>query len=348
MRRNIYGLTYDNLENEILSSGGKKFNTKQIWQWLYRKDTDDFEAMSDLSKDLRKILNDKFCSELLELEEKHESMDGTIKFLWKLKDGKSVESVLIPEDDRVTVCISSQVGCKFNCSFCTTGKMGFLRNLSVDEIVAEVISMQKMYDRRISNVVYMGMGEPFDNYQNVIDSASILSDDRGLAIGARKITISTVGKVDGIQRYTEEDQRYRLAISLHSPFDNVRSSIMPINKKFQIKELFDTLKKYAEKSKRKVVFEYILLDGLNDRKEDMQELKTLLKTLPSKLNLIRFHNNPYSEFKCPDERKIYKFYQEMQNRDFPVVIRASRGEDVAAACGQLGMDKMDGLNRLQQ
>ncbi|PID30057.1 MAG: 23S rRNA (adenine(2503)-C(2))-methyltransferase RlmN [Candidatus Cloacimonadota bacterium] len=344
--KKITEYTLNELMDFLISKGAKKFNAKQVWQWFYRKMETNVENMSDLSKKLRAIISSEIDFSPLELHEHHKSSDGTEKFLWKLSDGNLVESVMIPEKERVTVCISSQVGCKFRCDFCTTGKMGFTRNLTAGEIVLQVISMQLRSKRRISNVVYMGMGEPFDNYDNVIKSANILSDDNGLAIGARKITISTVGKVDGIKRYTDEDIRYRLALSLHSPFDDIRSSLMPINNRYSIEEVLDSLALYCKKSKRRVVFEYILIDGVTDRRDDADRLKELLSKLPSKLNLIKFHNSPDSKYRCSSNNRVSNFMKMFNNKDFPVVLRASRGEDIAAACGQLGMEEVKKKGRI--
>ncbi|MCK4979424.1 MAG: 23S rRNA (adenine(2503)-C(2))-methyltransferase RlmN, partial [Candidatus Delongbacteria bacterium] len=226
-------------------------------------------------------------------------------------------------------------GCKFNCSFCSTGKMGFIRDLTTAEIVEEIIFIQNLKQIKVTNVVYMGMGEPFDNFENVIKSAEIINSDSGLAIGARKITISTFGHIPGIKKYIDLDVRFRLAISLHNPFNDQRSDIMPGNKRYNLDDLFAILKEYTKISNRKVVFEYILLKDINDSLDHAKELKKLLSALPSKLNLIKYHDNPYTEFSSTDTLKQHKFYNFFKNVNFPVVFRASRGEDIDAACGQL-------------
>lgn len=331
----ITNYTYKELEEVLISEGEKKFSARQIFDWVYRKSETSFDNMTNLSKSLREKLKSSYSVlPFTEIVVK-ESSDGTKKYLMTLQDGNKIEAVSIPEKDRLTVCISSQVGCKFGCSFCATGKMGYIRNLEVYEIVSEILLIQQSTGQRVTNVVYMGMGEPFDNYDNVIKSADILSDDRGLAIGTRKITISTSGHCEGIERYTKEDVRYKLAVSLHSPFDDVRVKMMPINNRYNIKTLFETLKKYTEKSKRKVVFEYILLRGVNDRDKDVTELKKLLSSLPSKLNLIRFHPHDKAIFEKTDRLRENQFYNKLRTPQFPVVFRQSRGEDIDAACGQL-------------
>ena len=291
--------------------------------------------MSDISIKLRELLKTKFKLGTYKLKDNRISSDGTEKFLLELEDGNFIESVLIPEKSRLTLCISSQIGCKFNCSFCSTGKMGFTRDLTTAEIVEEVIFIQNLKQIKITNVVYMGMGEPFDNFDNVIKSAEIINSDNGLAIGARKITISTFGHIPGIRKYIDLDIRFRLAISLHNPFNDQRSDIMPGNKQHNLNDLFIILKEYTKISNRKVVFEYILLKDINDSLNHAKELKKLLSALPSKLNLIKYHDNPYTEFSSTDILKQHKFYNFFKNVNFPVVFRASRGEDIDAACGQL-------------
>ena len=335
MNKYITDLTFEELNNSISEVGGKKYLAKQIWNWIYKKNILEFDKMSDISIELRRLLQAKFKLGTYKLKDNRISSDGTEKFLLELDDGNFIESVLIPEKSRLTLCISSQIGCKFNCSFCSTGKMGFIRDLTTAEIVEEVIFIQNLKQIKITNVVYMGMGEPFDNFDNVIKSAKIINSDNGLAIGARKITISTFGHISGIKKYIDLDIRFRLAISLHNPFNDQRSEIMPGNKLYNLNDLFAILKEYTKISNRKVVFEYILLKNINDSLDHAKELKKLLSTLPSKLNLIKYHDNPYTEFSPTDTLKQHKFYNFFKNVNFPVVFRASRGEDIDAACGQL-------------
>ena len=329
--------SYEELTNYVISTlGGKSYNAKQIWNWVYKKNINDFTEMTNVPKKLVSHFEDNFNVFSVTLEKKQLSSDGTIKFLLKLAGEDLIESVLIPEEKRITICVSSQVGCKFNCSFCATGKLGYKRNLTTSEIVSQITFLQKYSDRRITNVVYMGMGEPLDNYENVIKSANILNDDNGLAIGSRKITISTVGHIDGLKKFVSDDIRYRLAVSLHSPNSAERSKIVPINNKYPLEKLFPLLKKYANKSKRKVVFEYVMLNGINDNFSDAKLLLELLSGLPSKLNLIKYHDNKKSSFKSSEKSREKTFYNLLQKqKQFPVVFRTSRGEDIDAACGQL-------------
>lgn len=332
----LTGYTFGELDRQIHDLGGKKYTAKQIWNWLYRKNVYNIDGMSDVPAGFRVLLKENFSIALPEIEKSEKSSDGTVKLLLRLFDANFIECVVIPEKDRITLCVSSQAGCRFNCSFCSTGKLGFKRNLTADEIVGQILVSASFTGKRITNVVYMGMGEPFDNYDEVIKSADIISDDSGLAIGTRKITISTFGHTDNIIRFTEEDIRYKLAVSLHNPFDAERNLIMPVNKKYGIKELFEALKKYTKKSNRKVVFEYILMKDVNDTEKHAAELIRLLSTLPSKLNLIKFHSQKNSsEFQPLEESSANKFYHYFRNADFPVVFRTSRGEDISAACGQL-------------
>lgn len=335
MNKYLTDLSFEEVVNSIIDLGGKKYIAKQLWDWIYRRNTLEFDQMLNISIKFRELLKEHFEIGLYKLKEKKKSSDGTEKFLLELKDGNYIESVLIPEKSRLTLCISSQVGCKFNCSFCSTGKMGFIRDLTTAEIVEEILFIQNLKQKNITNIVYMGMGEPFDNFDNVIKSAKIINDDNGLAIGARKITISTFGHILGIRKYIDLDIRFRLAISLHNPFNNERSEIMPGNRQFNLDELFKILKEYTKISNRKVVFEYILLKGINDSIVHAKELKILLSKLPSKLNLIKYHSNPYTEFSPSDNSQQQKFYHFFHNANFPVVFRASRGEDIDAACGQL-------------
>ncbi len=338
-KRSLLGYRFDELCGIVEKAGGKKYSAKQIWSWLYKKLVTDPDSMSDLPVILRNYLSSEFCILPLKIESSLKSSDGTEKLLVRLYDDNFVECVIIPEKDRVTLCISSQAGCRFNCAFCATGKSGFKRDLEASEIVGQVTAASEFYGRRITNVVYMGMGEPFDNYEEVIKSADIISDDSGLAIGKRKITISTFGHIDGLKRYIEEDVRYKLAVSLHNPFDDERNRLMPAGKKYPLKNLFLVLKEYALKSNRKVVFEYILMKGVNDSEKHAEELKMLLSTLPSKLNLIKYHGVIGGDFTPLSDVLSLKFYRYFSKTDFPVVFRSSRGEDIAAACGQLSADK---------
>jgi 23S rRNA (adenine2503-C2)-methyltransferase len=337
----LTGYSFGELNRQIHDLGGKKYTAKQIWNWLYKKNIYTIDEMTDIPAVFRALLKDNFNIYMPEIERTEKSSDGTVKLLLKLIDGNFIECVVIPEKERITLCVSSQAGCRFNCSFCSTGKLGFKRNLTASEIVGQILVSGRFIGKRITNVVYMGMGEPFDNYDEVIKSADILSDDSGLAIGTRKITISTFGHTDNIIRFTEEDIRYKLAVSLHNPFNEERNMIMPVNKKYSLDGLFEALRKYTKISNRKVVFEYILIKNFNDSEKHALELIRLLNTLPSKLNLIKYHSQMGSEDFMPvDEGSAMKFYNYFKHADFPVVFRTSRGEDISAACGQLTAKKL--------
>jgi len=335
----ILGFRYGELCETVEDAGGKKYSAKQLWSWLYKRSVTDFALMSDLPSGLRSVLASKFSILPLNIETYRKSSDGTVKLLLRLADSNFVECVLIPEKGRLTLCVSSQAGCRYNCAFCATGRSGFKRNLSAAEIVGQVMISSEFYGKKITNIVYMGMGEPFDNYDEMIKSADIISDDSGLAIGKRKITVSTFGHIDGLKRYIEDDVRYKLAISLHNPFDGERSLIMPANKKYPLKDLFPVLRNYAKASNRKVVFEYILIKDVNDSERHAKELIRLLGTLPSKLNLIRYHGGSENDRFSPlTEESSLRFYNYFRKENFPVVFRASRGEDISAACGQLAAE----------
>lgn len=347
MKKYITEYSHNELIQTIIGMGAKKFAAKQIWEWFYKKGVHDFSQMSNLSAKLREQLVDNFDYYPITLAEKQVATDGTQKFLFKMQDGEKIESVLIPEPNRATVCLSSQVGCKFGCKFCATGKLGFTRNLTTAEIVSQLMLMQEHTEQRISNVVFMGMGEPLDNYDNVMKAAAIFADDNALGMGFRKITVSTIGVKEGLRRFIDEDIRYHLAISLHSPFQDERLSMMPGTARLPLVELFELLDEYGAISNRKIFFEYILLHEVNDRAQDVRELKKLLSPLPCKLNLIRFHNHPDSEFKCSSADRQEKFFRSFGGVQFPVVFRSSRGEEISAACGQLSLNSkkmQDSLN----
>ena len=260
--------------------------------------------------------------------------DRVYKYLIRLYDKNFVESVLIFEKNRITLCVSSQVGCPFGCSFCATGKMGFIRNLSTGEIVEQVLIISKDTKEKITNIVFMGMGEPFLNYDNVVKAISIISDNKGLAIPLRRITVSTSGVIEGIKRYYEEEQKFKLAISLNAPDQNKREKLMPVAKKYSLSNLFKVLKEYQHKMNKKITFEYVLIEGYNDTRVDIKNLLKLTLPLPSKINIIPY--NPIDNFNGkPSEKKIYNFVMELKKKHKSVHIRKSMGEDISAACGQL-------------
>jgi 23S rRNA (adenine2503-C2)-methyltransferase len=291
--------------------------------------------MTSIPKAFRSQLTEHFTVGSLALVNRQVSMDGVIKYLWKLANGHSMESVFIPEDRRTTICISSQVGCALGCGFCATAKMGFLDNLSAGEIVEQVIRVQQDAGEKITNVVFMGMGEPFLNYSRVIQASSILSDPEGLAIAAKKITISTVGVVPRIYQFAEEKQPFSLAISLHAPSQELRRQFMPIADKFPLDQLMESARFFTRQYVRKrITFEYVLLENVNDSAKEAKELLKLLSPLRCKLNLIPYNDTGLG-FHRPSPERIEQFKRELLVAPFTVTLRKNRGNDISAACGQL-------------
>jgi len=338
---NLKGMTLSELENFVKDVGIEPYRARQIFQWIYNKNVTSFEEMTNLSKWLRKKIAEKAEIPILKILRLNRSTkSGTIKFLFQLPDGKAVESVYMPDGSRRTVCVSSQVGCALQCRFCQTGKMGFKRNLKVWEIVDQVLAIERELKVNVTNIVLMGMGEPFHNYENVIRAAELFSHPEGLAIGQRKITISTSGLVPAIRRFTRENRRFKLAISLNATTDSVRSYLMPINKKYPLSELLDAVREYSSVSRNRVTFEYVLISGKNDSVEDARRLQRLLDGIRCKINLIPY-NPTLLEFSAPDEETINRFIQELLDFPAPVTVRRSNGDDIDAACGQLYVKNED-------
>jgi len=317
-----------------------KFHGTQIYKWLFQKKCNSIIEMSDLPLDLKNKLSDKFELEALSVFKKQKSkIDNTIKFLLKTLDAQFIETVSMIEDNRHTVCISSQIGCNVDCDFCATGKMGFKRNLSVGEILDQLLIVNKNVNHKVTNIVFMGMGEPFLNYDNVIKASQILSNPKGFNLSTKRITISTAGILPKIEKYILEKHKYKLAISLNASNDVTRKKIMPINKKWDIDKLLSAIKKYSFNKHRIIMFEYVLLKDFNDSDEDALELSRLLKNITCKINLIPF-NEIYGKYKRPDQERIDSFAKILFNNrgDYRVFIRWSKGEDINAACGQLATE----------
>jgi len=312
----------------------QKFRAAQVFAWIHQKGVSSFDEMSNLSKELRADLASKFDILTLKKLKEQKSKDGTKKYLWELSDGSKVESVLLLDKERKTICLSTQVGCKLNCTMCATAKIKFKRNLSAGEILSQVLQIENEQGR-ISNIVYMGMGEPLDNYDNVLKSARILNHAKGKNIGQRKITISTCGMIPQIKQFAKEKLQVRLAISLNSSRDVIRNEIMPINKRFNIKDLITAVKEYESATNRRTMFEYVLIDELNDTEDDAKALASLLKGMKVNVNLIEF--NPFSGalYKPSSRAKIQKFKKILQNAKIEVGQRFKRGQDIDGACGQL-------------
>jgi 23S rRNA (adenine2503-C2)-methyltransferase len=312
-----------------------KFRAAQVWQWIYEKGAQSFGDMTNLAKDLRYRLESKFAIEYIQLEKRQASRDGTEKFLFKLADGNFIESVLIPSGKRQTQCISSQVGCRFGCLFCASGKGGFVRNLTAGEITGQVLYVTHRLGTKPTNVVLMGMGEPLDNYDSVETAIHILNSSTGLNIGARKITISTCGIIPAIKRLEKIGIQIELSISLHAPNDELRAKLMPINKKYPIVKLIQACREYAENTKRLVTFEYLMLSGINDSIEQAEELAALLRGFMSKVNIITMNPVGSGLYESSNPRRVKEFCDMIVKRGVPATIRKSRGADILAACGQL-------------
>lgn len=328
-----------------------KFRTKQIYEWIYKKNARSFDEMSNLPKDIRERLKNEFYIEPIEMIENEISSDGSIKYLFKLKDGKTIESVLLPMKDeildqngkvekhaRYTICVSSQVGCKMGCSFCLTAKGGFIRNLSAGEIVGQILWIKREnnipYERRV-NIVYMGMGEPLDNLNNVSKAINILKDNDGLAIGARRQTISTSGLATQIKKLGEMDLGVLLAISLHAVTDELREKLMPVNKAYNIASVMDAVRQFPIDMRKRVMFEYLIMDKINDNLSDAKALVKLLHGIKAKVNLILFNPHEGSPYQRPSQENVEKFRDYLQSRGITCTIRQSKGLDISAACGQL-------------
>lgn len=325
------------------------YRSDQIYRWLYQKGVNDFSEMTNLSKDLRSKLNDiATVSRILPVHQA-ESKDGTVKFLFQLPDEEDfkIESVLIPDfyDDgvanRLTVCVSSQVGCVFGCSFCATGKMGFFRNLTHGEIVDQVQYIndfcEHRFGKKITNIVYMGMGEPLHNYDAVTESARIITDERSIDLSPKRITVSTVGLTKQIKKLADERQPFNLAISLHAANDEKRDEIMPINNAMGLGELKEAVQYYYATMHRPVTYEYLLFDGFNDSPQDARELADIVQWAPSKINIIMYNNVAGVELKRARENRLDRFMKELIKHDVRATVRRSRGDDIDAGCGQLAI-----------
>lgn len=338
---NILNYTREELGNWFENMGMRSFRAGQIFKWLYIRQADSFDDMTDLSKDLRASLEETFVIPRLFIEDRQVSKDTTEKFLFRLADNKHIESVLIPEKDHFTLCVSSQVGCAQDCGFCLTARGGFVRNLSVGEIIAQIrdarfyLVQQGMDPLRLSNIVFMGMGEPLANYNNVVKSLGIITDtDYGLKFSVRRVTVSTCGLVPKITQLGL-DTDVNLAVSLNATTDEVRSRLMPINDKYPIARLLEACRTFSMKPRNKITFEYILMKGVNDSKQDALRLVKLLAPIKAKVNLIPFNEHPESAFKRPSQNEIKDFVQILLDRNLTAMTRKSKGDDILAACGQL-------------
>lgn len=339
----IYNLTYKQMEDWAVSNGWKPFRVQQIFKWLYKDRVEDFSAMTNLSKETREKLTEQFEFNPLTLVRKQVAKDGTTKFLFKTEDGALLESVMMVFDYGNSVCVSSQVGCNMGCAFCASGLTKKQRNLTAAEMVGQVMHVQKELDKkgeRLSHIVVMGTGEPFDNYDNVMNFIQTVNHDRGLAIGSRHITISTCGIVPKIYEFSKGHYQYNLAVSLHAPNDELRSKLMPVNKAYPLEELMKALKTYTEENNRRLTFEYILLKDVNDKPEHARQLAKLLKPYNCYVNLIPYNSVDEHGFKSVNRQEAMKFYDILKKEGVGVTIRKEHGNDIDAACGQLRIKEM--------
>lgn len=334
----IYNLTYEELENYLLSINEKKYRAGQIFEWLYDKRVSSFDEMSNLSKDLILKLKDSFNMDRLELvkEEKDEDVN---KYLFKLHDNNHIECVLMRHNYGLSLCISSQVGCNMGCSFCESGRLKKQRDLTAGEMILQIMIVESLIKERITHIVIMGIGEPFDNYDNIVKFISIANYYKGLNIGSRHITVSTCGIIPKIKEFSKLPYQVNLAISLHAPNDELRSKIMPVNRAYPLKDLIVALKEYIKNTNRRVTFEYILLDGINDSKKEALELANLIRGMNAYVNLIPYNENSNFLYKRSKKDEILKFYDIIKKEGINVTIRREFGSKISAACGQLRAKK---------
>ena len=332
--RCIYDITREELENYFVSKGDKKFRATQIFEWVYRKKVNSFEEMTNLKKETIDELKKDFYFTSLKIVKKQED-ELVKKYLFELEDNNRIESVLMYHDYGLSICISSQIGCNMGCSFCESGRLKKVRNLASYEMLLQVLEVEKDVKERISHIVIMGIGEPFDNYDNFMNFIRIVNDPYGPAIGSRHITVSTSGIVPKINMFTKENTGVNLAISLHAPNNEIRDKIMKINKAYKIEEIIEAVKEYIKETNRRVTFEYIMLDNVNDSKECALELSKLLKGINCYVNLIPYNETNNIEFKRSKINKINEFYDILKKNRINVIIRKEFGSKVSAACGQL-------------
>lgn len=347
MKINLYGEEIHALENEMIALGQKKFRATQLYTWLYEKKATSFDEMTDISLVFRDVLKEKYCLDLPKIATLQKSKDGTIKLLVELNDGMKVETVLMRYNYGCAACVSSQVGCDMGCSFCSSGLLGKQRNLTVAEMVGEVLVLNNLLKeeglgQHITHVVVMGTGEPFLNYENVMNFIRIVNHQKGLAIGARHITVSTCGIIPGILKYAEEGLQTNLAISLHAPNNELRDKLMKINKTYPLEKLMPAIKEYEKKAGRRVTYEYLLIENINDTKECADELIKLIAGTLGYVNLIPYNETRTSNYKRSSGNRVHAFLDYLKKGHVNATIRKEFGSDIDAACGQLKAKK-DGI-----
>ncbi len=353
-RVSLLNLDRQGLEDFFVSSGEKAFRASQLMQWIYQRGVTDFDAMSDISKDLRTRLGEIAGIALPEVIREQASRDGTVKWLLRLEGGNAVETVFIPETDRGTLCISSQVGCTLNCSFCSTARQGYNRDLSTAEIIAQVLIAHQtlirrgLGDRPVTNVVFMGMGEPLLNFDNVVRAIRLMLDDHAFGLSKRRVTLSTAGVVPMLDRLRETSP-VSLAVSLHATNDALRDVLVPLNRKYPLRELLEACRRYVDRQpRRRVTFEYVMLKDVNDSEAEARALVKLLKDVPAKVNLIPFNPFPGTEYVTSTQSTIDRFRDILMQAGIMTVTRKTRGDDIDAACGQLAGQVMDRTRRSER
>ena len=337
-KQNFIGTSETNLRN--LFRDWKPYRIHQVFNWVYHYGCRNFSEMTNLSKAMRNQLAENFSFSLPNIQNKTYSLDGSIKYLFKLDDGELVESVWMPSDSRKTLCLSTQVGCRLNCSFCLTASLGLKRNLTAGEIIGQFLAINEDLNEgdSITNVVFMGMGEPLDNLGPVVDALRLMTAPEAMRLSTRKVTVSTSGMVDKINEFKKENIHINLAISLNATEDETRNRLMPINKKYPIKSLMDCLRNYPLKPQRRHTIEYVLLNGINDKDEDARRLANWLKGIPCKINLIPFNSFESSEYRPPPKKQTLKFQDYLISQNFSAFIRKNRATDILGACGQLATE----------
>src|SRR5690554_1960493 len=338
-KKDIRSLSKEQLQDFFLSKGEKAFRGKQVYEWLWSKSTHDFSEMTNVSKEIREMLDENFVINHAEIHQMQKSEDGTVKNAVRLFDELIVESVLIPTESRTTACVSSQVGCSLNCEFCATARLKRMRNLSPDEIYDQVVTIDKQsrlyHDRPLSNIVFMGMGEPLMNYNNVLQAVEKITSDEGLGMSPKRITISTSGVSKMVRKMADDGVKFKLAVSLHSAVEEIRNKIMPFTTNFPLTELRDALQYWYQKTRNKITYEYVVWKGINDDEKSIKALVKFCKHVPCKVNLIEYNAIDDGDFQQADEQAIENYIRALEEAGIVVKVRRSRGKDIDAACGQL-------------
>ena len=339
IKKDIRSLSLEDLRTFFLDKGFQAFRGNQVYEWLWKKSLKDIDQMTNISKDIRDILKSEFVINYIEIESVQKSSDGTIKNAIKLHDGLTVESVLIPTKTRMTACISSQVGCSLNCKFCATARLKRMRNLNPDEIYDQVVTINsqclEFHNKSLTNIVFMGMGEPLMNYNNVLKAIEKITSPTGLGMSPKRIVVSTSGVPKLIKKMADDNVKFKLAVSLHSAIDKTRTSIMPFNEKFTLTELRNSLIYWYEKTKNRITYEYVVWEGINDKIEDINALVEFCKFAPSKVNLIQYNSIDDPDFIQAKNSAIDLYMDILEKNKITVTFRRSRGKDIDAACGQL-------------